>query len=237
MTNAATYVLIPGAWHGGWAWHPVAQRLRAAGHVALALTMPGLGDGDDPVGLRLQDAVAHVVGEIERQDLRDVVLVGHSWGALPATGAAHRLTGRVSKVVYCCAPVPVRGVPLNDETPPEIAAYVRSLLEASSDQTIMIPFETFAPVLMQDEPELAQRIVYDLLRPQPGAYMLDALDVDEVTTVGIAAAYVLAEDDRALPRPGAEFAARLGLEPIMVPGTHEALLTHPDEVTAALLSA
>jgi hypothetical protein len=48
--------------------------------------------------------------------------------------------------------------------------------------------------------------------------------------------YFLGEDDHALPRPGAEFAARLGLEPVMVPGTHEGLLTHPDEVANAILN-
>ena len=51
------YVLVPGAWHGGWSWHPVGRRLRDSGHGATALTMPGLSLGDDPTGLRLSDAV------------------------------------------------------------------------------------------------------------------------------------------------------------------------------------
>ncbi|MDT7568584.1 MAG: hypothetical protein QOG76_7208, partial [Pseudonocardiales bacterium] len=74
-----TFVLIPGAWHGGWAWRPVAQRLRASGHRAISLTMPGLTDGDDPRDLRLSDAVDYLVAEIRRRDLRDITLVGHSW--------------------------------------------------------------------------------------------------------------------------------------------------------------
>ena len=49
------------------------------------------------------------------------------------------------------------------------------------------------------------------------------------------AGYILNEDDRALGRPGTEFAARIGLTPVMVPGGHESMLTHPDEVTQALL--
>ena len=51
------YVLIPGAWHGAWSWRPVAERLRAAGHRTITLTLPGLNDGDDPSGHRLEDAV------------------------------------------------------------------------------------------------------------------------------------------------------------------------------------
>jgi len=237
MPNNSTYVLIPGAWHGGWAWHPVARRLRAAGHPAVALTLPGLTDGDDPRGLGLQDAVAHIVAEVEKRDLTGVVLVGHSWGAFPATGAAHRLDGRVAKVVYFSAPVPTPGTSQNDLVSPENAEYARSLAQSTPDHTMALPFQAFQQVMMQDEPERAQRIVFDQLLPQPGKYMSDPLDVAEVTTLGLPTAYILAQDDLALPLPGAQFAARLGAEPILIPGTHEAALTHPDHVTRALLSA
>lgn len=64
----------------------------------------------------------------------------------------------------------------------------------------------------------------------------ESLDVDDVTTLGLPVAYVLAEDDKALARPGEEFAARLGVKPVLVPGGHESLLTHPDELTEALLA-
>jgi len=52
-----TFVLINGAWHGGWAWRPVAQQLRAAGHRVLTPTLPGLHDGDDPTRFALSDVV------------------------------------------------------------------------------------------------------------------------------------------------------------------------------------
>jgi pimeloyl-ACP methyl ester carboxylesterase len=66
-----------------------------------------------------------------------------------------------------------------------------------------------------------------------------AIVKQELSTLGVPVAYVLSEDDRGLGRPdaGAKFAARLGVEPIMVPGSHESLLTHPDEVAEALLKA
>lgn len=203
----------------------------------LGIPLPGLGDSEDPRGLGLQDAVSHVVAEVERRDLTDVVLVGHSWGAFPATGAAHRLLGRVAKVVYFSAPVPAQGASQNDLLSPEMADYARALVAGSPDGTAALPFEAFQQVMMQNEPEQAQRIVFDQLMPQPGNYMSDSLDAPDVTTIGLPVAYVLAQDDLALPLPGAQFAARLGVEPILVPGTHEAALTHPDEVTTALLSA
>jgi pimeloyl-ACP methyl ester carboxylesterase len=89
---------------------------------------------------------------------------------------------------------------------------------------------------VQDVAEEAQRLLAELLTPHPGDYFLDALDVPDMTALGIPALYILAEHDRALPRPGTEFAARLGLTPVLVPGTHEGMLTHPDEVAEAILN-
>src|SRR5215472_7157382 len=98
-----TFVLVPGAWLGGWCWQPVARQLADRGYPVLALTLPGLSYDGSPAGLRLADAIGHVVSEVERRDLADVVLVGHSWGGYPVTGAAHRLVSRVAKVIYFSA--------------------------------------------------------------------------------------------------------------------------------------
>jgi hypothetical protein len=92
-----------------------------------------------------------------------------------------------------------------------------------------------ASTLMPDQPEQAVRLFHELLVPQPGTYFLEALDVPDVTTQGIPAAFVLSENDNVLARPGAELAARIGLTPIMVPGGHESMLTHPDEIAETLM--
>jgi hypothetical protein len=60
-----TFVLVSGAWHGGWAWRPVAEHLRAAGHRVLTPTLPGLADGDDRSALSLQDVVDFVGALVE----------------------------------------------------------------------------------------------------------------------------------------------------------------------------
>ena len=230
------FVFVPGAWHGAWSWHAVGQRVRAAGHRAYALTLPGLALGDDPTGLRLADAVDHVVTEVERRDLRDVVLVGHSFAGIPITGAAPRLAGRLAAIAFFSAFIPVRGQSMAEAMGAEMAGYLRSTIEQSPEGTIEVDFASFQAMLMPDEPEALQRLVHDQLTPQPGGYMTDALDVEGVTSLGLPITYVLAERDRALAAPGVELAARAGVEPILVPGTHEALLTHPDEVAKALLT-
>jgi pimeloyl-ACP methyl ester carboxylesterase len=80
----------------------------------------GLADGDSRTALHLSDAVDHVVDEIERRDLRNVALVGHSWGGYPITGAAHRVAGgRLAKIIYFNAFVPARGVPFVEVLTPE----------------------------------------------------------------------------------------------------------------------
>jgi pimeloyl-ACP methyl ester carboxylesterase len=61
------------------------------------------------------------------------------------------------------------------------------------------------------------------------------VDVPNVAELGIPCRYVLGEQDRALFRPGAEYAARLGLDPITVPGSHQGMLTHPEEVATAIM--
>lgn len=232
----STFVLVPGAWQGGWAWQPVARRLRAAGHEALTVTLPGLADGDSPVGLRLSDAVEHVVHEITRRGLEDITLVAHSWGGYPVTGAVHelnRLGHRVAKVVYYNALVPARGVPLIDENA-DYSVMLRAAIDASPDRSVSVVWEQ-VPLLLPDQAEDAQRLFFELLMPQPGAYFLDALDVPDVASLGIPAAYIRSETDLALARPATEFAARLGLTPVTVAGSHQSMLTHPDELAEALL--
>jgi pimeloyl-ACP methyl ester carboxylesterase len=229
------FVFIPGVNHGGWCWHPVGQRVRAAGHRAYALTLPGLAMGDDPTGLRLADAVDHIVAEVQRRDLVDVVLVGHSFAGIPITGAAPRIADRLAHITFFSGFIPRRGESMADALGPETAAWIRATVEASPDGTVPIDFETFRTRLMQDESPDLQRLVFDQLTPQPGGYILESLEVDGLATLGVPISYLLAERDIALAAPGVELAARLGVEPVMVPGTHEAFLTHPDEVAAALL--
>jgi pimeloyl-ACP methyl ester carboxylesterase len=232
-----TYVLIPGAWHGGWSWAPVARRLRAAGHHAITVTLPGLADGDDPRGHRLADAADHIVRLVEDRDLTDVVLVGHSWGGYPITGAAGRLADRLAGIVYYAAQIPVLGRSLIGDNPQEAAAMLRGLIKSSPTRSIAPTIGFVEQIFMQGEAPEAQRLVADLLTPMPGDYFLDPAEGQDVTTLGVELHYLLGDDDRALPHPGATFAERLGVTPIAVPGTHEGMLTHPDEMAKAILAA
>lgn len=118
----ATFVLVPGMWLGAWAWREVTTRLRHDGHEVHPLTLTGVADRAHLPGADLDTHTADIVGLIEAEDLRDVVLVGHSYGGLPVTAAAERIPGRLARVVY------VDSGPLPDGTsqaamlPPDAAA-------------------------------------------------------------------------------------------------------------------
>ncbi|MGW5847518.1 alpha/beta fold hydrolase [Streptomyces sp. NPDC055254] len=104
----ANFVLVAGAWLGSWAWSEVVAPLRAAGHGAHPLTLSGLADRQGvPAGQ--QTHVRDVVEEIERRDLRDVVLVGHSYAGIPVGQAAERLGDRLTRVVFVDSEVPADG--------------------------------------------------------------------------------------------------------------------------------
>ncbi|OBA62504.1 alpha/beta hydrolase [Mycobacterium sp. 1100029.7] len=229
-------MLVPGAWHGAWSWRPVAERLRAAGHLAITLTLPGMRDGDNPLGYRLRDACDYIAHRVRLLDSDTVVLVAHSWGGFPATGGAQLLPGRVEKLVYYNGHVPLPGRSLIDENPPDKRLSALRWIEQSPVGAIPATLEYLEQELMQGVCPALQRLVADLLTPQPGGYFSDALDIHP-RDLGIPLAYITGEDDLAMPRPAAESAARIGVTPILVPGTHNGLLTHPDEVAKAILNA
>lgn len=235
MAATSTFVLVPGAAHGGWQWAPVARRLRDAGHEAITLTLPGFASGDRRDGLRLSDTTACVVRAVLDRDLTGVTLVAHSWGGYPATAAAHQLVPRVAKMIFYSALVPARGVPLVDENP-AYSRMIRDDIAAAPDQTTAITREQ-AALLIPGAPDSTRDLLFELLEPTPGHYYTDALDLPELTTLGIDLAYLLAEDDQVLARPGAEFAARLGLTPTMLPGGHDGMLSHPDTIATAIMQA
>ncbi|RQX13195.1 esterase [Micromonospora ureilytica] len=104
----AEFVLVAGAWLGSSAWDEVLPPLRAAGHGTHPLTLSGLADRRGvPAGQ--QTHVQDIVDEIERRDLRDVVLVGHSYAGIPVGQAAERIGDRLTRLVFVDSEVPVDG--------------------------------------------------------------------------------------------------------------------------------
>lgn len=103
-----TFVLVHGAWHGGWCWRRVVDILRAHGHRVFAPSLTGLGDRTHLFSkdISLQTHVEDILSVAEAEELSDFVLVGHSYGGFVISGVADSLRERVSHFVYLDASVP-----------------------------------------------------------------------------------------------------------------------------------
>lgn len=118
-----TYVLVHGAWHGGWCWERVARRLMDAGHRVFAPSLTGCGDRahllDERVNLTTHvDDIAQL---IEAERLSNVVLVGHSYGAVVVTLVADRMPERLGALVFVDGQVGADGISVAERVPRPLA--------------------------------------------------------------------------------------------------------------------
>src|SRR5262245_33712988 len=116
----ATYVLVHGGAHGGWCYQKVARLLRTAGHEVYTPTLTGLGERSHLVSEKvdLDLHIRDIVAVLFYEDLRDVVLVGHSYGGMVITGVADRASDRIGRLVFLDAANPVNHQSLVDVSGP-----------------------------------------------------------------------------------------------------------------------
>ena len=107
----ATYLLVHGAWSGGWVWHKIVPRLRDAGHQVFAPTLTGLGERAHlgHARINLDTHIADILGVVEAEELDQIVLCGHSYGGAVITGVAQAAADRLAALVYVDAFVPESG--------------------------------------------------------------------------------------------------------------------------------
>ena len=131
----ATYVLVHGAWHGGWCWGFVRALLKD--HQVFAPSLTGLGERKHlaRADIDLDTHIEDIVSLLEMENLREVVLVGHSYGGMVVTGAADRVPARIKRLVYLDAFVPENGKCALDYVVPERAARMREEGEKSGSVT------------------------------------------------------------------------------------------------------
>jgi hypothetical protein len=207
----------------------------------IALTLPGLSAGDDPAAVRLSDATEYVAAEIERRDLRDVVLVCQDSSAYPVTAAAHRVRRRLAGLVYWSAFVPVPGESVLDTIPAADADMLTEAAQAAGGDSVLIPPHRWRQNFLNTAPEHVQDLTYALLRPQPLAYFTESLDTAEAAVPDLPVSYLLGSADQSLPLGDdwydPKYTARLGVRPLVIDACHAAFFTTPALVAAALNSA
>ncbi|MGW4488316.1 alpha/beta fold hydrolase [Amycolatopsis sp. NPDC004368] len=227
------FVLLHGAWHGGWAWQRVTPALRAAGHEVFAPTLTGLSDRahllSPAVGLGTH--VQDVVALIEAHDLRDVVLVGHSYAGQIVTAVADRVPDRLAKRVYLDAFAGRDGEAAIDLLPPQVAGHYRESV-AGPGFGWLIPVRSLTVLGVTDEADLAW--LGPRLTPHPWLTYTEPL---RLTGAGsrVAAEFVECTDWMRVFRPHAERASALGWPVHELATGHEAMVTAPDELAELLM--
>ncbi|MDA0264154.1 MAG: alpha/beta fold hydrolase [Chloroflexi bacterium] len=135
----ASFVLVHGAWHGGWCWNKVAPLLRKTGADVYAPTLTGLGERThlnghmDPADITLDVHIQDIVQMMRYERLEDVVLVGHAYAGMVITGVAEVCPERISHMVYVNGVIPSDGESMADQLIPvrgeEFAAWVRDQIK------------------------------------------------------------------------------------------------------------
>src|SRR5262252_9185192 len=132
QSNGATFLVAHGAWSAGWAWKKMHPLMSAAGHRLFTPTYTGLGEREhlaspsNDLEMHIQDVLA----VIKYEDLRDVVLIGHSYGGMVATGVVDRAGDRIAQLIYLDAFVPRNGQALVDLLPPEVRQSMQASVKA-----------------------------------------------------------------------------------------------------------
>lgn len=187
------FVLLHGAWHGAWCWQYVATNLTALGHNVTTPVQRGLGERADEMtmDITLSDFVEDVIQHLVNNDLRDVVLVGHSFGGSGISGAADQVPERIAKLVYLDALILDNGEKPVDHLPEDITAN-RMQMARESSGGISMPPPSAASFGVLDSTE-AQWLEQQLT-PHPAGTYNSALQLANPLGNGIDTTYVLCND-------------------------------------------
>jgi len=232
----STYILVSGLWIGAWAWREVTRSLRAAGHEVYPLTLTGVADRSHLLSpdTDLTTHIEDIVRLAEFEDLRDIILVGHSYGGMPVSAAALHLRDRIKAVVYVeSGPLPEGSTQLSVSGGDDAAI--------TGDALAPRPWDPAAdPVLLAGLDEAALELLRTRSTPHPLASVKQPLgrhasSADLPTTL-IACTFPM-EEIGAMMAAGHPFFAELAEARIVaLPTGHWPMLSEPKALADALSS-
>jgi pimeloyl-ACP methyl ester carboxylesterase len=214
-----TIVLIAGAFHGGWYFDPVVPALAAAGHRVIAPDLPGMDESHSPeTPVNLETHVGFVTRLLEQLRPEPVILVGHSYGGMVITGAAARVPGLISQLIYLDAPVPLDGQRVWDVIP--VAAREPFIAACLDGYGVEPP-----PQLREIEPRV---------QAQPVATFLQPLDA-RTERIDMIRTYVIAQRDSSFRETYARLADDSDWECETLPSGHDFAREVPEALAGLLL--
>ncbi len=225
------YVLIAGAFCGGWLWRDVAEGLRAAGHTVSTPTLSGLGERRHlGQGVDLEVHIEDVLAHIEMERLPQVTLVGASYGGMVITGVLARIPNRIRAIIYLDAFVPEDGMAMIDYLLPETQAAWEDYRETDG---LLPPFSAERLGLTDPEqiaavmPRLVPHPIETCYQPVRALKRRPAIPTAYIRCKRYRAAHCDAALDRMRKEPAVKIEA--------IDTGHMAMVTAPDETTQLLI--
>ncbi|MUT64602.1 alpha/beta fold hydrolase [Paenibacillus sp. NEAU-GSW1] len=193
------FVLVHGSWADTTFWNGVADELRKQGHAVYVPEYPGHGNDSDPNvthGMISRSVADYIIAH----QLRDVVLVGHSFGGSVVQKTAELVPDRLKRLVFMNAFVLEDGQSVADQFPPPVQEAFRQLRAMSKDDTIMLPFPLFRDAFVNlADLALAKRL-YGEIRPEPAKAAFEKLDLKRFYVLQLPKSYLYLTEDNVLPQ-------------------------------------
>ncbi|HEY0822724.1 MAG TPA: alpha/beta hydrolase [Ramlibacter sp.] len=241
----ANFVLVHGAWHGGWCWRRVVDALQAQGHRVFAPTLTGVGERAHLRSslITLETHIADVAGVIEAEELQDVVLAVHSYAGMIGTAIADRMPGRLKHLVYVDAVVPRPGESWSSTHASATREARLAAAKASADYSFPAPDPSVFGLAAEDHAWVQRRQT-----PHPGHTYQAPLQFDPRRVAGVERTFVdcvqprLGTIDSIRPRvrdpnfwDGA-WSAGGGIRVIELATGHDPMVSAPRELADLLLA-
>jgi pimeloyl-ACP methyl ester carboxylesterase len=221
QTGGKTFVLVHGAWHGGWCWRRVSDLLEKKGHKVFAPTMTGLGERSHLIGGKIDLAthITDIVNVIKWENLSDVVLVGHSYGGVVISGVAEQMREAIGSIVFLDAFLPASG----------------DSLATKASQPVREAKPVSAAVFRVNEKDRAW--VDAMCTPHPLATFTDKITVTGARDRIAKKAYVRAKGYPSVPFDGfhEQLKTNTAWRVYELPCGHDAMVDMPDRLTEILI--
>jgi pimeloyl-ACP methyl ester carboxylesterase len=232
-TATHTFVLVHGAWHGGWCWRRVSDLLERQGHKVFTPTLTGLGERSHLLraGINVSTHVTDVVNVLKWEGLSNVVLCGHSYGGLVVSGVAEQMGPAIGSIVFLDAFVPENG----DSMAALTSQAVRDNLKIAAERgDLGVPARSAAAFLVNEKD---QAWVDAMCVPQPIGTMTEKMTLAGARERIGKKAYIRAS---AYPNPGFDVAyARVKADKSWrtyeVPCGHDVMVDMPERLAEILV--
>jgi pimeloyl-ACP methyl ester carboxylesterase len=229
-----TYVLVHGAWHGGWCWSKVASILRGRGHTVVTPTQTGLGERAHLLtkSIDLDLFVTDIANVIKYEDLNDVVLVGHSFGGNAISGVADTMRDRIRQLIYLDAVILENGQSVFSQLPKDV---VEARTKAAQDTSGGLSIPAPPPAAFGIADVAQAQFVQSRFTPHPFNTFVSPLKLANKVGNGLPVTYIACTDPIYKPLEASRnWVKAAGWKVMEIKSGHDAMVIAPDGLSDLL---